>query len=202
MFKKGYGFVKVFDIFDVIDNKSNKLNKYKCRMPTKNDAKNVVLEYFKIMEDRLIDMPSTPWLFEKETIPNGKEMSVINSNTKWTNMSVINSNTKRKIKIHVMPKQFLILLNSRKSKGWRTTRSYCWNSETKMAKKTETEIETLIPKKLLTRPLSFNHSFLLLAQIKAGNNSYKSKNKVRQILYTCTCINTIKSQKKIMHQFN
>ena len=83
MFKKGYGFVKVFDIFDVIDNKSNKLNEYKCRMPTKNDAKNVVLEYFKIIEDRLIDMPSTPWLFEKETIPNGKEMSVINSNTKW-----------------------------------------------------------------------------------------------------------------------
>ena len=69
-----------------------------------------------------------------------------------------------------------------------------------MAKKTETEIETLIPKKLLTRPLSFNHSFLLLAQIKAGNNSYKSKNKVRQILYIC--INTIESPKKIMHQFN
>ena len=60
LLKKGYAFVKVFDIFDEIDNKCNKLNEYNCRTPNKNDAKNLILQYFKIMEDRLIDMPSTP----------------------------------------------------------------------------------------------------------------------------------------------
>ena len=53
----------------------------------------------------------------------------------------------------------------------------------------------LTPNKLLTRlPM-------LLAQIKAGNNSYKLKNEIRQILYHCislikllkVCNNLIKS---------
>ena len=39
------------------------------------------------------------------------------------------------------------------------------------------EVKILTPKKLLSR-LS-----ILLAQIKAGYNSYKLKNKIRQILY-------------------
>ena len=37
-------------------------------------------------------------------------------------------------------------------------------------------LKTLTPKKLLTRPP------ILLAQIKAGNNSYKLKHEIRQIL--------------------
>ena len=49
-------------------------------------------------------------------------------------------------------------------------------------------LKILTPNKLLTRlPI-------LLAQIKAGNNSYKLKNEIRQILYFC--ISTIKSLKK------
>ena len=43
--------------------------------------------------------------------------------------------------------------------------------------KEEKGLKILTPKKLLTR-LS-----ILLAQIKAGNNSYKLKNKIRKILY-------------------
>ena len=39
------------------------------------------------------------------------------------------------------------------------------------------EVKILTPKKLLSR-LS-----ILLAQIKVGNNSYKLKNEIRQILY-------------------
>ena len=39
-------------------------------------------------------------------------------------------------------------------------------------------LKSLTPKKLLTRPP------ILLAQIKAGNNSYKLKNEIRKILYT------------------
>ena len=54
-------------------------------------------------------------------------------------------------------------------------------------------IKILTPNKLLTRlPI-------LLAQIKAENNSYKLKNEIRQILYLC--INTIKSPKSLQ-QFN
>ena len=51
-------------------------------------------------------------------------------------------------------------------------------------------LKIVTPKKLLTRlPI------LLLAQIKAGNNSYKLKNETRPILYFC--ISTIKSLKKV-----
>ena len=39
------------------------------------------------------------------------------------------------------------------------------------------EIKILAPRKLLTRPP------ILLARIKAGNNSYKLKNGIRQIVY-------------------
>ena len=49
--------------------------------------------------------------------------------------------------------------------------------ETLNWKKTGTGIKMLTPNKLLTR-LS-----VLLAQTKAGNNSYKLKNEIRQILY-------------------
>ena len=38
-------------------------------------------------------------------------------------------------------------------------------------------MKILAPRKLLTRPP------ILLAQIKAGNNSYKLKNEIRQIVY-------------------
>ena len=43
-------------------------------------------------------------------------------------------------------------------------------------KNERTELKILTPNKLLTRPP------ILLAQIKAGNNSYKLKNEIRQIL--------------------
>ena len=49
-------------------------------------------------------------------------------------------------------------------------------------------IKILTRNKLLTRP-----TVLLLAEIKAGNNSYKLKNEIRQILIFC--ISTIKSPK-------
>ena len=42
--------------------------------------------------------------------------------------------------------------------------------------KEEKKLKILTPKQLLTRPPT------LLAQAKAGNNSYKSKNEIRQIL--------------------
>ena len=47
----------------------------------------------------------------------------------------------------------------------------------------ETELKILTPNKLLTRLT------ILLAQIKAGNNSYELKNEIRQILY-------------LLHQYN
>ena len=51
-------------------------------------------------------------------------------------------------------------------------------------------LKILTPKKLLIRlPI------LLLAQIKAGNNSYNLKNEIRPILYFY--ISTIKSLKKV-----
>ena len=43
--------------------------------------------------------------------------------------------------------------------------------------KEEKKLKILTPQQLLTRPPT------LLAQAKAGNNSYKSKNEIRQILY-------------------
>ena len=43
--------------------------------------------------------------------------------------------------------------------------------------KEEKKLKILTPKQLLTRPPT------LLAQAKAGNNSYKSKTEIRQILY-------------------
>ena len=50
------------------------------------------------------------------------------------------------------------------------------------------ELKIITPNKLLTRlPI-------LLALIKAGNNSYKFKNEVRQMLYLC--IRIIKSPEK------
>ena len=51
-------------------------------------------------------------------------------------------------------------------------------------------LKTLAPNKLLTRlPI-------LLAQIKAGNNSCKLRSEIRQILYCIFCISIIKSLKK------
>ena len=46
-----------------------------------------------------------------------------------------------------------------------------------MKRKKETGLKILTPNKLLTKPPT------LLAQIKAGNNSNKLKNKTRQMLY-------------------
>ena len=54
--KKDYGFDEVFNTFNGIDNKHNKLNEYNSRTPDKIDAKNVMLEYLKFLEDRLIDI--------------------------------------------------------------------------------------------------------------------------------------------------
>ena len=63
--EKEYGFDEVFNIFYKIDNKGNKLNEYNSRAPNKIDTKNVVPEYLKIIEDKLINMFSTPAIIRK-----------------------------------------------------------------------------------------------------------------------------------------
>ena len=71
--KKDYGFDEVFNIFNGIDNKHNKLNEYNSRTPNKTDAKNVMLQYLKSMEDRLIDLFSTFSITRKINNTNYKE---------------------------------------------------------------------------------------------------------------------------------
>ena len=65
----------------------------------------------------------------------------------------------------------ILLKKDRKNKDWRTSRK--WRRRSKRRKKHK----NLNPKKLLTRFLTF------FAQIKAGNNSYKLKTEIRQIVY-------------------
>lgn len=65
MLKKEYGLDEVFNVFYKIDNKGNKLNEYNSRAPDKIDTKNVVPEYLKIIEDKLINMFSTPVIIRK-----------------------------------------------------------------------------------------------------------------------------------------
>ena len=65
VFKKDYGFNESFNIFDEIDKKRNKLNEYKPRAYNKISTKNAMLEYLKIMENRLIDMFSTSSIIKK-----------------------------------------------------------------------------------------------------------------------------------------
>ena len=67
MFKKEYGFDGTFNIFNEIDNKRNKLTKYNLRAPNNNkiDRKHVILEYFKIIENKVIDIFSTPTIIIK-----------------------------------------------------------------------------------------------------------------------------------------
>ena len=71
--KKDYGFDEVFNTFNGIDNKHNKLNEYNSRTPDKIDAKNVMLEYLKFLEDRLIDIFSTSSITKKINNPNNEE---------------------------------------------------------------------------------------------------------------------------------
>lgn len=71
--KKDYGFDEVFNTFNGIDNKHNKLNEYNSRTPDKIDAKNVMLEYLKFLEDRLIDIFSTSSITRKINNPNNEE---------------------------------------------------------------------------------------------------------------------------------
>ena len=58
-----------------------------------------------------------------------------------------------------------------------TTRNYCWKSKIRKIKKPGTGITTLNSNKPLTKLL------VLLAQVKAGDNSNKLKSKIRQKLY-------------------
>ena len=71
--KKDYGFDEVFNTFNGIDNKHNKLNEYNSRTPDKIDAKNVMLEYLKFLEDRLIDIFSNSSITRKINNPNNEE---------------------------------------------------------------------------------------------------------------------------------
>lgn len=71
--KKDYGFDEVFNTFNGIDNKHNKLNEYNSRTPDKIDAKNLMLEYLKFLEDRLIDIFSTSSITRKINNPNNEE---------------------------------------------------------------------------------------------------------------------------------
>ena len=70
--KKEYGFDKAFNIFNEIDNKCNKLSEYNPRAPNKIDAKNLMLEHFKIIEDKVIDMFYTPAIIRKINNANYK----------------------------------------------------------------------------------------------------------------------------------
>ena len=54
--KKDYSFDEVFNIFDEIDINCNNLNEYKLRSTNMIKRKNEMLEYLRIMEDKLIDM--------------------------------------------------------------------------------------------------------------------------------------------------
>ena len=54
--KKDYSFDELFNIFDVIDINCNNLNEYKLRSTNMIKRKNEMLEYLRIMEDKLIDM--------------------------------------------------------------------------------------------------------------------------------------------------
>ena len=78
------------------------------------------------------------------------------------------------MKIHATPKQFLIFLNLKRyeNKDGRIIVEVKFERQ-----KTGTVIKVLTPKKLLTTLL------VLLVQIKAGNNLYKLKNEISQVLY-------------------
>ena len=54
--KKDYGFDEAFNIFDKIDHRSKKTYEYKPRSSNEINTNNVMLEYMRIMEDKLIDM--------------------------------------------------------------------------------------------------------------------------------------------------
>lgn len=58
--KTNYGSNETLDIFEKTDNNCYKHNEYKPRSSNKIDTKNVMLEYLRIIEDKLIDMFFTP----------------------------------------------------------------------------------------------------------------------------------------------
>ena len=58
--KTNYGSNEALDIFEKTDNNCYKHNEYKPRSSNKIDTKNVMLEYLRITEDKLIDMFFTP----------------------------------------------------------------------------------------------------------------------------------------------
>ena len=63
--KKDYGFDETFDIFEELDDKRSKLNEYKRRTSIKINIKNAMLQYLRIMKDKLIDMFTTPRIKNK-----------------------------------------------------------------------------------------------------------------------------------------
>ena len=71
--KKEYRFDEAYNIFDEIDNKCSELNEYNPRVSNKIDTKNVMLEYLKIVEDRLNDMFSFPSIIRTINNTNQKE---------------------------------------------------------------------------------------------------------------------------------
>ena len=143
--------------------KHNKLNKYNPRAPNKIDTKNVMLKYLKMIEDMLIEMFSSPTIIRK--ISNTSYKGYVCDKLR----KELNSGDTRHAEA---------VLDSFKFKRREKPQEIIAEKVKLMPqKKIGTGIKILTLNKLLTRlPV-------LLAQIKGGNNSYRLKNKIRQILY-------------------
>ena len=59
-------FDKTFNISDKIDNNCNKLYNYKPRTSNKINTKETLLNFFRIIEDKLLDMLSLPSIVKKK----------------------------------------------------------------------------------------------------------------------------------------
>ena len=78
MLQKDYVFDKAFKIFDEINDLRIRLYEYKPENSDKIDTKSEMLEYLKIIEDKLICMLSTPSIIKE--INNAKYKVYIKKN--------------------------------------------------------------------------------------------------------------------------
>ena len=90
-------FDKTFNISDEIDNNCNKRYNYKPWTSNKTNTKETLLNFFRIIEDKLLDMLSLPNIVKKRNNPNHK----------YYTYDKLNRNCIKKI--HATP--LLILLN-------------------------------------------------------------------------------------------
>ena len=70
--QKDYRFGEAFNDFAGTDNKLDKLKKHKTKNFKKTKTKNVMLQYLRIMEDKLFDMCSTPSIIKNVNNANYK----------------------------------------------------------------------------------------------------------------------------------